>query len=343
MNFYEEFIGGYDLKWAIDNEYAVPLICKLARVDAMDLTGVKTVGGDFVQAQLAKALNQEAVKHRVCLITAEEMRGPTVLFAASVDGAKAYSHYLTQNYGIPAVHVYGTQQPEERQENLAAFKSGKAKVLCNVAVCAIGFDFPPTETLIMARPTKSRGFALQAWGRAARQLPGVADHPNSTIESRRAARLASAKSHFRIVDCTPSAQEHTLITSVDMFVQMEPAVKKAVMQKAHGEGELTTEQIAELAEKEAAKQAAAKAIEEMRRNTTGRATGRVSGTEVDVTWKGVRCIGTYKNPLRGKFAGRKMSELPDYYVEWGSKTLNGWVRQMFHKELTRRWNMKVPF
>jgi len=341
MNFYEEFLGGYDLKWAIDNEYALPPICKMARVDGMDLSGVKTVGGDFVQAQLARALNQEAVKHRVCLITAEEMRGPTVLFAASVDGAKAYSHYLTHNYGIPAVHVYGTQPPEERQENLSAFKAGDAKVLCNVVVCAIGFDFPPTETLIMARPTKSRGFALQAWGRAARQLPGVADHPNSTIESRRAARLASAKPNFKIVDCTPSAQEHTLVTSVDMFVQLEPAVKKAVMAAAAKEP-LTPEQIAELAEKEAAKIAAAKAIEEMRRNTHGRAVGRVSGTEVDVTWQGKRCIGTYKNPLRGKFAGQKMSELPDYYVEWGSRTLNGWVRQMFNKELTRRWNQRVP-
>lgn len=338
MQFYEEFIGGYDLKWAIDNEYAVPPICKLARVESLDLSHVKVAGGDFVQKQLQIELNKEATKHRVCVITAEEMEGPTVLFAASVDGAKAYAHYLTNNYGIPAVYVYGQQDEEERKESLRLFKAGEAKVLCNVAVCAIGFDFPPTQTLIMARPTRSRAFALQCWGRAARPLPGVVDFPGSTIATRRAARLASAKPHFKIVDCTPSAMEHTLVTSVDMFVQMEQAVKKRVMQAACEGGPLTPEEIATLAEKEAAKIAAAKAIEEMRRNTVGRASGRVSGQEVDITWKGRRSVGTYSNPLKGKYGGMKMSALPDFYLAWGADNpkLTGWIRSMFRQERERR-------
>lgn len=316
----------------------MPPVCKLSRVESLDLSHVGVAGGDFVQKQLQMELNKEATKHRVCVITAEEMEGPTVLFAASVDGAKAYAHYLTNNYGIPAVYVYGKQDEEERNENLRLFKTGEAKVLCNVAVCAIGFDFPPTQTLIMARPTRSRAFALQCWGRAARPLPGVVDFPGSTIETRRAARLASAKPHFKIVDCTPSAAEHTLVTSVDMFVQMEPEVKKKVMRAATEGKPLTQEEIAALAEAEAAKIAAAKAIEEMRRKTVGRATGRVHGQEIDIAWKGKRCVGTYNNPLKGKYAGQKMSVLPDFYVAWGADNprLTGWIRAMFRKEIARR-------
>lgn len=343
MEFYEEFIGGFDLKWAVDQGWAVPPVCKLSRVESLDLSQVKVAGGDFVQSQLQKELNKEATKHRVCLIAAEEMEGPTVLFAASVDGAKAYAHYLNNNYGIPAVYVYGTQPEEERNEALRKFKSGEAKILCNCQVVAIGFDFPPTQTLIMARPTKSLGFALQCWGRAARPLDGTVDFEGSTAESRKAAIAAGKKPRFKIVDCTPCSQEHTLVTSVDMFVQMEPAVKKQVI-KAAGERPLTPEEIAELAEREAGKIAAAKAIEEMRRNTIGRADGRVAGSEIDITWKGKRSVGTYRNPLKGKYGGVQMSSLPEFYVRWGSGNdkLTGWIRSMFKQELERRHGKGRP-
>lgn len=313
-------------------------------MSSLDLSGISIAGGDFVQKQLQIELNKEATMQKICLITSEEMEGPTVVFAASVSGAKAMAHYLTNNYDIPAVHVYGTQDEEERNENLRLFKSGAAKVLCNCQVVAIGFDFPPTTTLIMGRPTRSRAFALQCWGRAARPLAGVVDFPGSTAESRKAAIAASAKPRFKIVDCTPSAAEHTLVTSVDMFVSMEPAVKKEVMARAAEEkAPLTPEQIAELAEKEAAKIAAAKAIEEMRKNTRGRATGTVTGQQIDIEWRGKRSVGTYRNPLKGKYANVTMSELPKSYLEWGATEVRtSWIRSMFRKELERRYEARLP-
>lgn len=344
MQFYERFLGGYDMSWAIANGWACPAVCKLARVSSLDLSGISISGGDFVQKQLQIELNKEATKQKICLITAEEMEGPTVLFDASVDGAKACAHYLNNNYNIPAVYVYGTQPEEERNESLRKFKSGEAKVLCNCQVVAVGFDYPPTTTLIMGRPTRSRAFALQCWGRAARPLPGVVDFPGSTAESRRAAIAASAKPRFKIVDCTPSAQEHTLVTSVDMFAVMDPEVKKQVVAKAvEAKEPLTQEQIAELAEKEAAKIAAAKAIEEMRKNTRGRASGLVSGQQIDIEWRGKRSVGTYRNPLKGKYANCTMSELPESYLDWGAREVRtSWIRSMFRKELERRYEKRIP-
>jgi superfamily II DNA or RNA helicase len=344
MHFYERFIGGFDLKWAVDHGWAVPPVCKLARVDSLDLSGISIAGGDFVQKQLQAELDKEKNVQRICVIAAEEMHGPTVLFAASVNGAKACAHYLNNNYGIPATFVYGTQPEEERNENLRLFKTGEAKVLCNCQVVAIGFDFPPTTTLIMGRPTRSRAFALQCWGRAARPLSGIVDFPGSTAESRRAAIAASAKPNFRIVDCTPSSQEHTLVTSVDMFVEMEQAVKKEVVKRAlEAKEPLTPEQIAELAAKEAEKIASAKLIEEMRKNTTGRAFGRVTGQEINIEWRGKRSVGTYRNPLKGKYANMTMSQLPQHYVEWGAHEVRtAWIRSMFRKELARRYEPRLP-
>lgn len=313
-------------------------------MESLDLSNVNIVNGDFNQTKLQAELNKEANLHRACVITAEEMMGQTVLFTASVFAAKGATEYLTRNYGIPAVCVWGTMPDEERADALAAFKSKQARVLVNCQVVAVGFDYPPTATLILARPTRSRSFWLQCVGRATRPLPGVVDGQASPAE-RIAAIARSDKPFFKIVDCTTGTMDHTVITAVDMFCDsQEEAVKKAVRQAAAKEP-LTPEQLAELAAKEAAKIASAKAIEEMRRNTHGRGTGRVAGQDVDITWRGTRSVGTYNNPLRGKYAGAKLSELPDHYVHWaaGNDKLTGWIRAMFRKELGRRHGREERF
>jgi len=300
---------------------------------------VNIVGGDFNQTKLAAELNKEANLHRACMITAEEIEGQTVLFTGSVFAAKGATEYLTRNYGIPAVCVWGTMPDEERVDALAAFKSKQARVLVNCQVVAVGFDYPPTATLILARPTRSRSFWLQCVGRATRPLPGTVDFEGSTSASRIAAIAASDKPHFKIVDCTTGTLDHTVITSVDMFcTSSDEEVKKAVRQAAAKEP-LTPEELAAKAAEEAAKIASAKAIEEMRKNTQGRGEGRIHGKDVDITWKGVRSVGTYNNPLKGKYAGYKLSELPDHYVEWAAynEKLNGWIQTMFRKELGRRF------
>ena len=343
------------MQWAVANGWACPPVAKLSTVQSMDLSAVTLVGGDFHQEKLQKELGKEGTKHAICVITKEEMEGPTVLFSSSVDGAKACAHYLTHNYGVPAVYVYGAQLPDERAEAIAAFKAGQAKVLCNCVIASIGWDYPPTTTLIMARPTRSRSFALQCWGRAARPLDGTVDFPGSTAALRREAIAKSGKPRFKIVDCTPATQDHTLVTSVDMFCTLEGEAKQRVIQAAKV-APLTAEQIAQIAAEEAARQAeaaarqaekaaSAKALEALRRATVGNATGRVAAHEVDITWRGQRNVGTYKNPLRGKYSGFKLSELPDHYLRWGSEnpTLSAWIRNMFRKEMGRRNNGRLAY
>lgn len=335
MEFYEELIGGCDLRWAIDNGWAVPPVCKLARVESLDLSGVKIVGGDYAQQALQNELNKESNLHRLCMICAEEMEGPTVLFAGSVFAMHGATNYLKNNYGIKAVEVWGTQPEEERNESLRLFKSGQAQVLVNCVVVAVGFDFPPTQTLILGRPTRSRSFWLQCVGRATRPLPGVVDFEGSTPDSRKAAIAASRKPNFRIVDCTTGSLDHSLITSVDMFCEGDKDVKAAVKKAAASEP-LTEEQMRELAAQEAAKIAAAKQIEEMRKNTLGRGQGRVSGQVVDIAARSTRSVGTYRNPLRGQYHHVKLGALPPGYIEWAIGNTKGWIRDLFIKERTRR-------
>lgn len=338
MDFYEETLCNYDLQWAIGNGWAVPPVCRIARVQGLDLSGVTVTGGDFHQAQLQAAVEKEANLHRIALITAEERQGPTVVFTPSVASAKGVCHYLNNNYGISATYVYGTQPPEERNDAIRKFKSGEAQVLVNCQVVAVGFDHPAISTLILGRPTRSRSFWLQCCGRATRPLPGTVDFSGSTAISRIAAIGESAKQQFKIVDCTDASLDHRLITAVDMFcTSSSPEVKAAVKAKAEQEP-LTQEQIDAEAQRELERQLAAQEIEARRQRMEGRAQGLVVGRDVDLGATGKRSVGTYTNPLRGKYGGLQMSELPGSYVQWAVRcpSIKGWVRSLFLKELNRR-------
>jgi superfamily II DNA or RNA helicase len=295
------------------------------------------VGDDFKQSALAEEMEKEANLQRICLITKEEMEGQTVVFAAGVAPAKGVCHYLNNNYGIPAVYVYGTQDEDERRDNLRRFKARDVQVLVNCQVVAVGFDYPPTATLILGRPTRSRSFWLQCVGRATRPLPGVVDFPESTPDLRRQRIAQSAKPHFKIVDCTDASLDHRLVTAVDMFLQAGPEVTKEVKRRAaEAKAPLTEAELAALRDEEEARRKLALEIEARRAATRGQASGTIRRREFDLE-SGKRCVGTYFNPLKGKYAGMRMSELTNGYVYWACRELrDGWVKNLFRKERDRR-------
>lgn len=287
-------------------------------------------------------MHKEQNLHRICLITLEHMEGPTIVFTPSVFSAKGVAHYLTKNYGTRATYIHGKQDEDERTENVNMFRAGDIDVLINCQVVATGFDHPATTTLILARPTRSRSFWLQCVGRATRPLPGVIDVPGLTTDERRTRIAASTKPHFKVVDCTDASLDHRLITAPDMFCELTPAERKHAQEISRkSEAPLSLLELEELAKeearKEAEKRAAAEAIERLRAETEGRATGRLTEHHFDIS-AGGRSVGTYQNPLKGKFAGKRLSELPAYYLQWGAnnKRLTGWIRGLYRKELSRR-------
>lgn len=74
--------------------------------------------------------------------------------------------------GVNAAIVTGETPKKERERLVADFKSGKIKVIANVGVFVVGFDYPELDTVIMARPTKSLSIWYQAVGRAIRPCKG---------------------------------------------------------------------------------------------------------------------------------------------------------------------------
>ncbi len=135
----------------------------------LDLSKVNlTNSGDFIKAQLAKAIEQstitgDAIKHY--LRYADGRRGLT--FCANVKSAKI----ATKKYnsaGIPAMLVTAKTPIRDRVNASKRLKSGNLLQLVNVDVFGEGYDLPSVGCISFLRPTASLNLYMQQFGRGLR-------------------------------------------------------------------------------------------------------------------------------------------------------------------------------
>lgn len=73
---------------------------------------------------------------------------------------------------IPGAAVVTAETPSaDRARILSDFKAGQIRVVSNVGIVALGFDFPALETVVLARPSVSLALFYQQVGRSIRPHP----------------------------------------------------------------------------------------------------------------------------------------------------------------------------
>jgi DNA repair protein RadD len=145
---------------------------------SVDLAGVRKRAGDFVEAQLERAvmpLVGDIVKE-----WRQHAEGySTVCFAVSIRHSQAIVESFTQA-GIAAEHLDGNTSEDERLAILMRLETGRTLVVSNVGVLCEGWDQPRVKCCIMARPTLSLVLYMQCVGRILRPWgalpPIVLDH-----------------------------------------------------------------------------------------------------------------------------------------------------------------------
>lgn len=101
------------------------------------------------------------------LMAVEPRRRSILVFTRFVDEAR----YLASQ--VPGVEVVTAEStPSERQRIIDGFRSGAIHCVANVGVLGIGFDHPPLDTIVLARPTMSLSVFYQQVGRGVRPEPG---------------------------------------------------------------------------------------------------------------------------------------------------------------------------
>jgi superfamily II DNA or RNA helicase len=152
----------------------------------VDLKGVRTSKGDYVESELEARMNTDKLVGDIISHHQRLARGrKTVLFASGVE----HSVHLAREFqaaGVRAEHLDGSTPIEERESILARLSNGDLEVVCNCMVLTEGWDQPDVSCLVLARPTKSLGLYLQMAGRCLRPSPDkkdalILDHSGATL------------------------------------------------------------------------------------------------------------------------------------------------------------------
>ena len=153
--------------------------------DVPDLSGVKTVAGDYHEGQTAEVMAGKALMASVVNTWLERGENrPTLLFGVNRIHAKSLQEQF-ERAGIAAGYVDAFSDIVERKRLERQFRSGEVKVACSVRTLTTGVDWP-VSCIIDAAPTKSEMLHVQKIGRGLRVNPGtedliVLDHAGNTL------------------------------------------------------------------------------------------------------------------------------------------------------------------
>lgn len=150
--------------------YLCRLVPKPAKQE-LDLSAVRTQGGEYVLADLQKAVDKSEVTY-AALKEAIELAGDRrhwLVFCSGVEHADHVAAML-EELGVSAVSVHSKLPEGEADRREAMFTRGEVQALVNNDMFTTGFDFPGIDCIIVLRPTQSPGLWVQMLGRGTRPV-----------------------------------------------------------------------------------------------------------------------------------------------------------------------------
>ena len=156
----------------IDAGYLSPLVSKQPAT-RLDVSKVGTRAGDFIQRDLAAAVDQEAITRAAVteIIEHGRDRKSWLAFCSGVGHARHVADEFARQ-GIICSTIFSDTPKDERDAIIAAFKRGEIRALASMAVLTTGFNAPAVDLIALLRPTKSAGLYVQMVGRGTRLAPG---------------------------------------------------------------------------------------------------------------------------------------------------------------------------
>jgi hypothetical protein len=210
---YQKVAYVYSIRQAIEDGWLVDIRGYRVRTDT-DLSEVEKSGGDFVQSQLAAAINNPERNRRIVAAWKKLGEGrSTVAFCAGIEHAKALADEFVRN-GIEAAAVWGDDP--DRTWKLEQHRAGNITVLCNCGVLVEGYDDWRIGCIILARPTQSCVLFTQMVGRVTRLQEGLGNLKEWLSTNALCMPYASVDGSEY---CTPIKQDGIIIDVVDNSVK----------------------------------------------------------------------------------------------------------------------------
>lgn len=153
--------------------YLCPLVPKRPTSGELDVSAVKTTGGDFNQHDLQLAVDRDAITDRAIeeMLSQGQSRAHWLVFASGVEHSDHIAEALNAR-GVTAVSIHSKMGDEARDAAIRDWKSGRVVAAVNNNVLTTGIDFPQIDLIACLRPTKSPGLWVQMLGRGTRPYEG---------------------------------------------------------------------------------------------------------------------------------------------------------------------------
>ena len=169
---FERLIVGSTTGQLIEEGYLAPF--RSFAPASPDLTGVRTVAGDYHEGDLGEAMNKAVLVADVVTTWLERAQGrQTLCFAVDRAHAKALQRQF-QTAQVSAEYIDCYTEAPERNAIAKRFHAREVQVVCNVGCLTTGIDWD-VRCIILARPTKSEILYVQMIGRGLRTALGKAD------------------------------------------------------------------------------------------------------------------------------------------------------------------------
>lgn len=166
-----DLTSGRNYNRLVREGYLAPVVAPTIRFPQVDTEGVKTKGGDFDEAELARRameVTKEAVA--VALENAPD-RKHFMWFAVTIEHAQMV-HRALIDAGEASVLIHGDLEHSERVEGIESYLAKQQRHIVSVAMLTTGFNAKFVDCLVCLRPTKSLVLWRQIVGRGFRPYPG---------------------------------------------------------------------------------------------------------------------------------------------------------------------------
>lgn len=183
----------------------------------IDLSGVRSRFGDFVNSDLSFVMNDNRIIGNIVDHYKKIVGGKSAIcYCVNVAHSQSVANSFIK-FGVPAAHIDGDTPHAIRESLVNDFRIGKINVLCNAELFSEGFDVPNMQAVILARPTKSLTLFIQQAMRPMR--------PDSNLPNKRAVIIDHVQNYKRF-GLPDYPRDWSLDMNPTKKIQGEPPVKK---------------------------------------------------------------------------------------------------------------------
>lgn len=215
------------MKYMFDEGYLCrPILPEGGVKTLIDVEGVKTRVGDYIQSELEKAVDKAEITDPCVeeIIELGKDRKRWLVFTAGIDHCMHVTAALRER-GVSCDMITGKTPQKERKAIIERYNKGELTCLVNVAVLTTGFNSPPIDLLAFMRPTRSPVLYVQTIGRGLRPVY-AAGYDLSTKQGRLDAIANSGKPNCLVLDFGQVVQALGAIDEVEIRKQYTEEEKK---------------------------------------------------------------------------------------------------------------------